>query len=183
MKKIFLILGIVFISIITFLSCRKGDHDPYISLRSRHTRLIGEWKLTSLNFSIKRTKPATGAVFSTQTIEYSDSIKKSWDKQNNQTDTIYHEYLTIKDNGMFKLLMKSTIRNVVQTKSVTNQWYWLDTKKKKTGIMLNGYHSYDIDKLSSKELILIYEKVIPASRQTSNLEIYESYEATYTKIK
>ncbi len=37
---------IISISIINLYSCRKGEHDPFLSLRSRKARLCGEWKVT-----------------------------------------------------------------------------------------------------------------------------------------
>lgn len=46
MKKSFLISGII-LSGIFFEGCKKGEEDPFLSLRSRKARLEGEWKLNS----------------------------------------------------------------------------------------------------------------------------------------
>jgi len=49
MKKHFLILGMICLvatTSITLNSCKKGTDDPMISLRSRKSRLVGDWKLT-----------------------------------------------------------------------------------------------------------------------------------------
>lgn len=35
-----------FIIAISFYSCKKGENDPFLSLRSRTNRLVGEWKVT-----------------------------------------------------------------------------------------------------------------------------------------
>lgn len=46
MKKI-LFTSIIVILIINLCSCRKGEHDPFLSLLPRKTRLCGEWKVTN----------------------------------------------------------------------------------------------------------------------------------------
>ncbi|MBI5540915.1 MAG: hypothetical protein HY951_12700 [Bacteroidia bacterium] len=47
MKKIKVILLYSIAIILVFQSCKKGEDDPTISLRSRKARLVGEWSLTS----------------------------------------------------------------------------------------------------------------------------------------
>lgn len=36
---------IIFISLNFLLSCKKGENDPFLSLRTRKARLVGEWKV------------------------------------------------------------------------------------------------------------------------------------------
>ncbi|KAB1064347.1 hypothetical protein [Salibacter halophilus] len=48
-KRFFLSIAIIVLSIPTFNSCKKGDGDPFISLRSRKARVAGEWTVDSWN--------------------------------------------------------------------------------------------------------------------------------------
>ncbi|MEI6123340.1 MAG: hypothetical protein WCQ95_06895 [Bacteroidota bacterium] len=54
------VLIFTFISLI-IVSCKKGDGDPFLSLRSRKARLSGNWKVSSLTstFSYKNQKHET----------------------------------------------------------------------------------------------------------------------------
>lgn len=47
MRKIHVLFMSAIIVALLFQSCRKGKEDPFISFRSRSSRLIGEWNLTS----------------------------------------------------------------------------------------------------------------------------------------
>jgi hypothetical protein len=47
MKNLFTWLMIV-ATAVTLHSCRKGENDPFLSLRSRRARIAGEWKITYL---------------------------------------------------------------------------------------------------------------------------------------
>lgn len=47
MKKIFAYLIIAATVVPAFTSCKKGENDPFLSLRSRKSRVAGEWKVTS----------------------------------------------------------------------------------------------------------------------------------------
>ncbi|PIP55156.1 MAG: hypothetical protein COX07_01410 [Bacteroidetes bacterium CG23_combo_of_CG06-09_8_20_14_all_32_9] len=43
--KIIKLLLLLVIIIVIIPSCKKGDNDPFLSLRSRKARITGEWKL------------------------------------------------------------------------------------------------------------------------------------------
>jgi hypothetical protein len=51
-KSIILLL-VILISIPIFFSCKKGDGDPFFSIYSRKQRLTGDWKVTSINETVK----------------------------------------------------------------------------------------------------------------------------------
>ncbi|MCC7301187.1 MAG: DUF5004 domain-containing protein [Bacteroidia bacterium] len=47
MKKNFFLVMLAIASAVTFNSCtKKGENDPFLSLRSRKARVVGEWKMT-----------------------------------------------------------------------------------------------------------------------------------------
>ena len=47
MKKLLLYVVAIIIMAPAITSCKKGEEDPFLSLRSRKARLVGEWKLVS----------------------------------------------------------------------------------------------------------------------------------------
>lgn len=57
MKKIFVYMIIVSVAAPFFSSCKKGENDPFISLRSRKSRVAGEWEVTSAKGSQIETGP------------------------------------------------------------------------------------------------------------------------------
>jgi hypothetical protein len=65
--KTFIALAIVSV---TVQSCRKGEDDPAISLRSRDARLIGEWKLSKYDskLEVKNVYTNVGGTSSTGTL-------------------------------------------------------------------------------------------------------------------
>jgi hypothetical protein len=47
MKKLLLYLLTIMIAAPAIISCKKGEEDPFLSMKSRKARLEGEWKLVS----------------------------------------------------------------------------------------------------------------------------------------
>ncbi|SFT67587.1 hypothetical protein SAMN05216474_1718 [Lishizhenia tianjinensis] len=164
MRKL-VFLSLAFITSLTFTSCKKGENDPAISLKSRDARITGEWKLTNLSGDfIDRYENSDGTVSSyKQTLSYTDGKVTVTDQdgesqtfeflldlnlEKDQNMTIYH-YLN--GDGSFEEYTHK------------DQWYWLDGVKKKTQIYLPGFNEitylgYDdaliVERLSDKELHL-----------------------------
>ena len=59
--KYFLIATFV-TTLIPLSSCKKGAHDPFLSLRSRTSRLSGDWKLTDQKYTITQIAGTTTTV-------------------------------------------------------------------------------------------------------------------------
>ena len=51
MKKIVFKLAVLAIGVSALQGCKKGEEDPFMSLRSRKARLTGEWKMTDFKAS------------------------------------------------------------------------------------------------------------------------------------
>lgn len=152
MKKTLLAV-IVLLSIIVIPSCKKGEDDPFISLRSRDARVTAKWKLVDYqrqyNYynSISSTETLNGSILIVT--ENGDSYSYS-----------YSQELEINSDGTYK--ESTVIDGDVATES--SIWYWLNTTDDKTSISLDGV-DYVIDKLSTKELVLRREFL---STETSN---------------
>lgn len=64
------ILSSVLISVL-FSTCKKGEDDPFFSLRTRKNRVVGEWKLKSGRYTINTQEP--GYSPEGETYEFSES--------------------------------------------------------------------------------------------------------------
>lgn len=58
-KKIMVVAIIVTFAIPVFNGCKKGDGDPWISFRSRKTRVVGQWTICQWKEEIKSTKTSS----------------------------------------------------------------------------------------------------------------------------
>jgi hypothetical protein len=96
MKKYFLYAAMavsVLSATVTLNSCRKGEEDPAISLRSRKARLVGEWTLTAG----KNDQSQSGSV-STTVFDGTNQIVTS----NNQSDTTgFTNTMTFNGDGTY----------------------------------------------------------------------------------
>ena len=96
-----------------------------------------------------------------------------------EKDSVYYETLVVNEDGTFSDTIKSrkwinaTTPTKYTTRVISNNWYWLDSKKNKEGIMLLGYGTFLIDRLAWKELNLIYTKktIRKISSNTSTISV------------
>ena len=151
MKKVMRIgaTAVLFISVL--FSCKKGENDPFLSIRSRDARITGVWNLTELTEISSSTVSGT-TVSDTYTIlngvdSDGDSRAEKWE---------------INKDGTY--LATSTFNGNVYTSS--GYWNWVDSKKNKIAIRIDG-STFRIDRLSNKELH-IYEVYTSSSPSTSS---------------
>jgi len=147
MKNNFILLMVVLFATPLFNSCKKGSEDPFISLRSRASRLKGEWVLTSGTATIVSGSVTTTKVFDGSLVSITS---------NGQTSTLSHteklEFL--KDN-----VYKSTKTNDSNVETCEGYWAFLEG---------NG------DEFSNKECVIIrYLSVVSGG----NTKTYSGYEA------
>jgi len=100
MKKINKILCLLMLAILAFPmldSCKKGDGDPFISLRSRAGRLKGEWNLTSgtetgtygsTSYTATYNGTTATVTYGNQTSSYAHTEKAEYLKDNTFKSTI-----------------------------------------------------------------------------------------------
>lgn len=179
MKRVLALLLVALIAIPAFQSCKKGENDPAISLKSRKARLVGEWELTE--GTLTRVMGGTTVVYTYTGTTVSVSTGGSFN---------YTQSLTVEKDGTYKL---TTIDNGDQTVD-EGQWYFLEANKDKelkakeavafvvtkrtytpaagtptitsfVSVMPN--YVWQLDELSSKEMIIIYDEVTTTSSTTS----------------
>jgi hypothetical protein len=159
MKKILLITAFLISIIAISISCKKGANDPFFSIRSRDSRIVGIWKIHGISIdSTVTTISSLKDESSTFHTTYSyDSLRIFSAPNGNTRDSVYKEILTINEDGTFtdSISSKKNGATIFKLRVVKNEWYWTTDKKNKDGIVLQGYGTYKLDRLAWKELILI----------------------------
>ena len=158
MKKLLFLSAIITAIVALSVSCRKGPNDPFLSIRSRDSRIVGSWKIKGL--AIDSTVAMTSSL-KTDDRKYhidfvNDSLKIFSDPNGNTKDSVYKEILTINEDGSYidSIVSKKNGTTLNKLRIVRNEWYWTEAKKKKDGIVLVGYGAFRIDRLAWKELVL-----------------------------
>lgn len=109
MKKLMKVL--LFVALIGTLSeCKKGEDDPFISLRSRKNRVVGEWTLTS---GTEKTSSVSGNPSTTVNTDYTytqDSYIRTNTTMNQSGSTsvsssgYFYYKITFRSNGEYTLV-------------------------------------------------------------------------------
>ena len=158
---------IAVIVLATFVGCKKGENDPGISFRSRDARVVGEWKVSSMEdeTTTKIGTPVTSNKSETNKFDGSKKIKTvvvdGTTSPQQADDNKYEVKLEIKKDGTLAYSETRTAPDgVVSSFSTTGTWNWADSRKNKTTISLNYFGGqtlssgfYDIDQLKNKEMI------------------------------
>ena len=151
MKKSIALLGmalLVFTSVL-ITGCKKGEDDPFISLKSRDARITAKWKLTKAEGTSTNTFAGTtytttsnfnGTVY---TITYSSGDVDSYS---------YALEMEILKGGE----MTSSETEDGEITTAKDIWFWTNNTSDKTGIYLGSIDGgiFNVQGLSSKELIL-----------------------------
>jgi hypothetical protein len=179
-----LLLSTAFVS-----SCKRGEEDPFLSLRSRDKRVMGEWTLASMESRQEINTSSNSNVTNTIVeMKYSgDNITEDTSITTNTTNykrTVtakeYSVTINIMEGGVMEGVEKfsdETITGTGITGATTNvqsikntikgYWKWGHDDKNKgtltlstggTGFAFGGFGivTYQIQKLTDKEIVLIY---------------------------
>lgn len=169
----FLVIAISAVALLG--ACKKGENDPFLSLKSRTARITGEWKL------VKATSTSTsvdnGPIFnssSTTTTTYDGTIMT--ETTNGSTDTYSYSFtLTIEKDGSYT----ATEITDGSTSTYNGSWWWENSGKDKVRIAFDDdYGSYYIDMLKNKEMTLMQEESDTYSDPSNNSNGNSSYTQT-----
>jgi hypothetical protein len=179
MKKFLLVMLVAMIAIPTFQSCKKGENDPAISLKSRKARLCGDWKLIKGNETIiysdgtTETYTYNGTLVvhektgePTETLVYTKQITINKDEtyKTSITDDD-HQYL---DEGVWYFGPKSKELELKNKETVCfAQTHYVSTPSggTTTDIHMGGTHAvgypsvWQLDRLASKEMVVLIDAV------------------------
>jgi hypothetical protein len=189
-KKIYYIafFAMVIVGMTGVAGCKKGENDPFLSLKSRKARISGEWKLTSGTLTSSSTN---NGISNSSTTVFTETTSTS-----DGTTDLYTETMTIDKDGTYEVAI--VIDGFAYT--VRGIWFFagkikdLDLKKKEAIVLsgqqytesgysatYNGLYGGEvliIDQLKSKEIIF------KGSFSYTNGNDYSStntYDRTFTK--
>ena len=119
-----LLLFIMLVSII-FASCKKGEDDPFLSLRTRTNRLAGDWELTGLNITYNE---ISSSYNHTSYTTFSNGLFISTEDYGTYTETD-----TMKINYNFKIEKSGFFTQTYSSDSDSGyregNWMWLNKNK------------------------------------------------------
>ncbi len=182
MKTLRILMTIVVVATL-FQSCKKGENDPFLSLKTRDARITGDWELTYGNETYTYTENYQGDTYEESAsliVENGIANETEWYSYTmngvNETDSYsydpysYEEITTIEKNGDYSV--NATVENSKSTNS--GNWYWFDTAKKKTQLVIGGMIYY-VDRLTNKELVLKAEEFEQVKYNEDGEQYLESY--------
>ena len=193
------ILKIIILAVFTTVllqACKKGDNDPFLSLKTRDARITGTWELMSSEeidsytntFLDYDNEPAElhikentlysegSLIYSyVQTLIVADSII---DNYAGSDTTDFSEQLTILKLGVIEFA-GSEDKRVYEAQG---SWQWFDSNKRKTQIEIDGM-VYVVDRLTNEELVLKYTGYYIEIDKTYNEEYDEQYSIVKTYQK
>jgi hypothetical protein len=189
MKRIILFLIISSISFVLVSSCKKGEDDPSISLRSRDSRFAGNWKVKLIDyvgsFSNASGKITYSIVLNGSTLNYAQTENGV---ENQTTLTNYNMNIDIKKNNDYTFVHTYLLNGESHSRSYSRKWHWLNSNKTLVFMSIDcgSFRSFDrwhLRELKNKELVLIMD----ASSDFKNTSITEketiSLRLEFEKIK
>ncbi|MBN8701670.1 MAG: hypothetical protein J0M08_01270 [Bacteroidetes bacterium] len=201
-KQVIILLTAVLASTMLFDSCKKGENDPFLSLRSRKARLVGEWKLTAG----EETYTSSNSVSSTTTSRTYDGSNRTSTTNGSSSTTAYVESWTFEKDGTYKMSANGGSGAGVWTIEESGTWNFMGgvgEEKKKSQIILytlsyketsgtsanNVINEYTatgasatstimkIDELRNKKIVFIYDNsYTPSSGTSTSLKGTKTFE-------
>jgi hypothetical protein len=152
MKKV-LLLTVLAVTLFVVQSCKKGEDDPFLSLKTRDSRIAGEWILKSQELTESETESYDGiSETESNTLKYDGAIVTETFVSGGETEIYTYSYtkkIEIFKDGSYKTV--ETEDGSMYTSS--GNWWWLNDSKKKTRIAFDDdYESFDIQMLKSNEM-------------------------------
>ncbi len=148
MKKNNFKFALVAVLSLAFLAaCKKGENDPFLSLKSRNARITGTWKLKSAEITNSNVYGGTTQSLSTSF----DGTNMTETLDSGESDTYsYSQTVEINKDGTYKMtLVEDGI-----TSDYQGNWWWIDSNKKKVRIAFDDdFGSFYIDRLKNKEMV------------------------------
>jgi hypothetical protein len=125
MKKVKIALLMLLVTVLVMPACKKGTDDPFLSLKSRKGRLVGEWSLK--DGSITQT---SGGTSSTTTFNGTTCTGTFGGQSFSVT---YTEKITIVKDGTYKIERSQGNGTSVDMSTIEGAWYF-GAKNKDLGI-------------------------------------------------
>lgn len=178
MKKFFVFIIAAAIIVPVLNSCKKGPNDPGISLKSRDGRIIAIWTLSSIEGTSTEYSYFDSTYYTTS-ITYTGSMLTEMTSPGGTMDMSTGQFkMTLDKDGSYSYTETYTPDggDLISLSGI-GYWYWADSDKNKVGVTFTNGGSflffpgtYRIDKLSSKELVLViaWEDTVDGIRESGN---------------
>jgi hypothetical protein len=173
------LLAFLAAGLLSLNSCKKGEEDPFMSLKSRDARITGTWELSVSSSESKSSSTYDGTTTETTSSSiYADGRRIS--TYGGSVDTTFYT-MTMDINKDGTTLTK--YNSEFEKEEESGNWWWSNDTKKKTGIVFDG-STYDIERLAKDELILIDNSESSGTHEDgSSHASSNSYRATFIKKK
>lgn len=129
MKRLFL-LFIISTTILYLASCKKGEDDPAISLRSRDSRFVGNWKITFIDMFGSEN---SGGVTTTSSLTLNGStlnytVTTSGVENITKLES-FDMNLKVKKNNDFYIVQTYSLNGIGYSDSYSQKWNWQNSDK------------------------------------------------------
>ncbi len=177
MKTKILSIGLILVLGVSLNSCRKGENDPFISLKSRDARITGEWELTKSSYKYTHVNSSATPYTYEVTNEFDGKTVTHTETGTTNSSYSYSYEMTIEKEGTYSYTEISSGHKDERT----GEWYWFDNNKSKMGIFLCGGLLH-VDRLTSKEMILTSDSYSKDTQTSGDSDEYTTtLTMTYTK--
>ncbi|MDX1446050.1 hypothetical protein [Lishizhenia sp.] len=169
------------------VACKKGEDDPFLSLRARDSRISGDWVLDSYS-----TKDVSILTFDLQadTVHYEaydfdgeNEIYYFIDTASSDYQSIEVDYaMTIEKDGSYTTTTDYTYGQEISS----GNWWWTNDGKNKTGITFDdNEHAYEVKELRNDKMVITrnFSSEITVDSLQSNLLRSYTEKRTYSKVK
>lgn len=188
MKKLIYLLSLT-VFVLSFTGCKKGENDPFLSLKSRKARLAGEWKVSSREQTYSYTSTGVWGTSNSYTSTYNGSIEVenginngiSYSTEDQYTtdfvfekDGTYTTTVTFPDGsavikGNWAFLGKSKKAELKNKEAIalttTSETYYGETTT--TSGTFFPFNVLIIDQLKSKEIVFTFDETSTSTNSTS----------------
>ena len=131
----FLLFAGIILASLAMNSCKKGENDPFISLKSRDARITAKWKLTKIEGTNVNGTPSV-----TQTIRFNGTTYSETYSTGNSNSATGSFEMTIDKKGTLNYSETFTPSSgTSDVESGTSEWYWIDSDKSKLFWFSNIY--------------------------------------------
>ncbi|SFT66364.1 hypothetical protein SAMN05216474_1633 [Lishizhenia tianjinensis] len=169
------------------VACKKGEDDPFLSLRTRDARISGEWKLESYSSKdiqiLTYNLQADTIYYESFDFDGDNEIYYYVDTASSDYESIEVDYtMTIEKDGSY-----TQTTDYLYGQSVTSgNWWWSNDGKNKTKISFDDSdHAYEVRELRNDKLVITrnYSNEITVDSLQSNLLRSYTEKRSYSKVK
>jgi len=180
MKNMFMLgLGIILLT----TGCRKGDEDPWFSIKTRKARLVGEWTMTSGNITAIST--SNEVVLSSTVHEYTEDqehYEVISNISNYTKDYVIEEYrIKIDNNGTYERRLKKELVLIDGQPRDPDEIYLSSVVERGTWTFLKRNSEYG---LKNKEAVVLNRlesssTITDSSGTSTNTSTYTAFGESY----